>query len=186
MTFSDDLKAQGQTPRPIKDVDVIINDQLYTFRFRQMDGLEWAAECDKHPARLDSTIDSFYGYNLRTLTIAVAPRCGVRLDGETEIPLVVEAQHPLLPANPNLVNEWRDLFAAIGGAGFQDISDALFALNQYDPAQAVEEAKKARAALTRKSASQSRSGSRQSGSSAGNRKKSPTTRTTKSAESPAP
>lgn len=108
------------------------------FRFKKMDAFEWASECDNYPIRPTVRLDRAYGYNLRTLTIGVAPLCGVRMEGDTEVPLRVDP-----PKTKGRVDEWRSLFKAIDGDQFQRISDALFELNQYGPQQAVEAAKKA-------------------------------------------
>jgi hypothetical protein len=146
MSFDDDLAA-AQTPEDKhKDVLVLINKKPYTLRFRPMDGLEWAAETDLHPARPGVLIDSHYGYNLRTLTRAAAARSGVLVvDGEERTlrvdPVVV--QLPGMPKPPARVDEWDSIFRAISGHEFQRITDAIWALNERDPQQAVEAAGKA-------------------------------------------
>lgn len=141
MTFEDDLAAQVVKPRPSQDVDVLINGTPYTFRFVQIDGFEWAAECDKHPARPGVLLDTRYGYNLRSLTKAVARLSGTRVDGDKLIPLRVDKVDP--KAAVVGVDEWASLFKNIDGAAFQRISDAIWALNEYAPANAIEAAKKA-------------------------------------------
>jgi hypothetical protein len=138
MSFEDDLKTQETAPIPFEDVDILLNGTLYVFRFKKMDAFEWAAQCDNYPARPTVLIDRAYGYNIRTMTMGVAPLCGVRLEGDTEVELRVDP-----PKTRGRVDEWRSLFKAIDGDAFQRITDALFNLNQYGPQQAVEAAKKA-------------------------------------------
>jgi hypothetical protein len=141
MSFQDDLNAQKSAAIPHRDVDVLLNGVLYLFRFKKMSGLDWASESDKYPARPGVLLDMRYGYNLRALTEGVAPLCGVRVDGDEEVPLIVET---VSRENPDAVDEWADLFAGIDGSTFQRISDAIWDLNEYGPSQAVEAAKKAR------------------------------------------
>jgi hypothetical protein len=85
--FLEDLAAEKTAQRPTADVEVLLNGNLYTLRFTKLDGTEWAAEVDKYPARPGILIDSRYGYDLRKLVKGIAHKCGVLLDGETEVPL---------------------------------------------------------------------------------------------------
>lgn len=155
MSFEDDLNAP--VAKDTADVDVILNDQLYTLRFTALDGLVWAAECDKYPMRPDVAFDRVYGYNIRSLTVGAAPLSGARVDGDTTVPLSEQ--------------NWRELFKRIDGAAFKRVTDAIWALNEYNPAQAVEAAKKALAGLGKTSASRSSSVSPRAASGAGSRKK---------------
>lgn len=129
MSFADDLKAQSEAVLPHEDVEVLLNGNVHVFRFRQIDGVEWTAETDKYPARPGVLIDARYGYNLRALVKGIAPKCGVRLDGDTEIGMETD--------------EWADLWKAIDGPTFARITDAIWGLNEYRPGLAVEAAKKA-------------------------------------------
>jgi len=146
MSFEDDLAA-AQTPEDKHiDVLVLINKKPHLLRFRPMDGLEWAAETDRHPARPGVLVDSRYGYNLRTLTRAAAARSGVLVVNGEERTLRVDPFIPQLPgepAPPARVDQWADLFRAISGHEFQRITDAIWTLNEYGPQEAVEAAGKA-------------------------------------------
>jgi hypothetical protein len=116
----------------------------------QMDGIAWASETDKFPARPGVLVDQRYGYNLRPLTKHVAPKCSVLFDADgNEVELRVDPPE----VKKDRVNQWADLFANIDGATFQRISDALFGLNEIWPAQAVDAAKKARTASAMASSS---------------------------------
>jgi hypothetical protein len=128
MTFEEDLAAAVAAPVETQDVEVLLNARVLTLRFRQMDGFEWADETDRHPARPDTKIDMHYGYNLRSLTKAVAPKTGVRVDGDGEHELTEE--------------QWTALLKALSGAHFQRVCDAVFALNEYAPAWKIRELKK--------------------------------------------
>jgi hypothetical protein len=144
--FDDDLAA-AQTPEDKHiDVLVLINHKPRLLRFRPMDGLEWAAETDRHPARPGVLVDTRYGYNLRTLTRAAAARSGkLVIDGE-ERTLRVDPFVPEIPGQPKppkRVDQWADLFKAISGHEFQRITDAIWTLNEYGPQQEVEAAGKA-------------------------------------------
>lgn len=175
MSFEDDLKTP--VARDWSDVDVVLNGTLHVFRFTALDGLTWAAESDKCPMRPDVDFDRAYGYDIRKLTVAVAPLSGARLvDGEL-VPLRVD---PVNPSHPNAprVDEWGDLFARIDGHTFRKISDTIWGLNEYLPGEAVKAAKKALEGSGTPSASPSSSGSRPAGSSVGSRKKQPGMSTT--------
>lgn len=129
MSFLDDLQAQTAAAVPTQDVELTLNGTLYTLRFKRMDGVEWATETDKHPARPGVLIDARYGYNLRSLVKAVALKTGSRVDGDTVVDLSED--------------EWKQLWKAVDGAAAQRIGDAVWALNEYLPAAEVEAAKKA-------------------------------------------
>lgn len=127
MTFEDDLKAEYEAERPHVDVEALLNGTLYTFRFKQMDGTEWASACDRAAARPGVLLDMRYGYNLRALAPIVAQASGGRVDGDTVVPLTPD--------------QWRAVFKG-SGSTVARIGDAIFLLNEHGPSQAVEEAKK--------------------------------------------
>jgi hypothetical protein len=152
MSFEDDLKAAAKAPVEYLDVDVLLNGNVHVFRFEQMNGADWSAEADRHPARPGVNIDSVYHYNLRSLVKAVAPMSGGRLvDGEI-VKLRVDPIDPKNPKDKNRVDEWRDLFKRMDGSTFQRISNTIWALNQRYPDLAIEEAKKALAGSAKPSA----------------------------------
>lgn len=129
MTFEDDLAAVQAAPAPFLDAEVTVNGSYYALRFVQMDPFDWAVEVDKHPARPGVALDKRYGYNLRSLVKAVAPATGSLVEDDKTVP----------------VKDWPALLKAIGGHGFQRVTDAIWAVNEYLPEQAVVAAKKARA-----------------------------------------
>ena len=76
MSFEDDLKAAEDAPIEYTDVDVLINGNLHTLRFLQLNGGEWAAEADKHPARPGVLLDAQYIADVRRFPAEVgAWRC---------------------------------------------------------------------------------------------------------------
>lgn len=140
MSFKDDLAAAKTADAPHADVTVLVNGKPYDLRFRQMEGPAWASETDRHPARPGVAVDMRYGYNIRSLTLGAAPKCGVLLDGDAEVVLRVD---PL--GTKDRVDEWSDLLTSLSGHDFQRITDAIWSLNEYLPEQAVDAARKARA-----------------------------------------
>lgn len=128
MSFDDDLDAQLSADKDTRDVDVVLNGKLVTFRFVQMDALEWAAATDMFPARPKVLLDMRYGYNLRGLTPLAAARSGKRVDGDKLVELTPE--------------QWEKLFKALPGAHVMRIGDSLFDLNEYSPGEAVVALKK--------------------------------------------
>lgn len=132
MAFDDDLDAALAAERDFIDVPVAVNEKLHTLRFFQMDGLEWADQTDRYPARPGVLLDMRYGYNLRPLSKAVAVLTGKLVDGDEVVDITPE--------------QWDKLFKALAGAPIMRIGDALFSLNEWMPGQAVEAAKKSFAA----------------------------------------
>lgn len=110
-------------------------DQLVTLRFTRLPGNVWADIAARCPARLDAPVDRHFGYNMQAAALIAAPLCGVRMVGDTEVPLRVEAATEEHPA----INQWNDLFATIAGTEATQIESAIFDLNVYGPQQRVSE-----------------------------------------------
>jgi hypothetical protein len=106
-------------------------DALVTLRFTRLAGRDWAELTSRFPARLTVPIDLNYGYNYDMVCEFAARESGVRIvDGE-EVPLVVEEKSK---DNPNPTDEWADLFDALSGNEVGLIRDAIWKLNEHDPA----------------------------------------------------
>lgn len=106
-------------------------DMVLTFRFRRMNGYDWAALCAKHPPRLDVSADlGVGGYNLDAVVREAVKVSGVRLDGENEETLTSE--------------EWDETYTRLAGHDVKRIKDAVWLLNEFGPAQQLASAKKAR------------------------------------------
>lgn len=135
MSFEDDLKAAREAPIEYEDVPIELNGHLYTFRFLQLSGPEWAAESDLHPARPGVLLDTkVTGYNLRTLCMAVAKKTGRRIEGNPD-----DADVTLVELTPE---EWDDLYRAIPGNAKVRIDDAIWSLNEARPQARVDALKK--------------------------------------------
>jgi hypothetical protein len=129
------------------------DDGLITLRFRRIPGNVWASLTSRHPARLDSPVDRRYGYNYDAVCAEAAEyvdadgaHYGVRLEGDEEVPLLVERK---TPQNPNPANEWEDLFDALSGHEVETIRDAIWELNEYDVQVSISDRLKASGAATR-------------------------------------
>lgn len=126
--------GSDRNARPIQDqLDAIAEAaaaSLVTLRFYQLPGDEWTMLTSLHPVRLDSVMDRQYGYNIDAVIRAAVfyksengVQYGFRLDGDTEHPLTVE--------------DTNDLFHVLSGSEIAQIRDAVYALNEYDPAKRV-------------------------------------------------
>lgn len=164
MSFDDDLDAALNAEVDFTIVPITLRGKLYRLRFDQMPGTEWVDLCDGHPARLKSTVDRIYGYNIRAVVQEAAPKCGYLLEGEKPTKLTIE--------------QWTKLFDALPGDPIKRIGDALFDLNQYSPGAEVEAAKKEfEAGFVLNSASPANSESHTDDSPVGNLEPSPDTST---------
>ena len=134
MGFLDDVAAAKAAPKQTSEpVAVVLNGSLYELVFERADGDVWAECVSRHPARLDSLIDKRYGYNFNAVVLEIAPKTGRLADG-TEIP----------------DEAWADLVPALSGAEIARVTDAIWALNEWNPAQEIEKAKKALSAASKR------------------------------------
>jgi hypothetical protein len=104
-------------------------DALVTLRFTRLPGNEWSDLTSRCPVRLDAPIDRQYGYNMQAVSTLAAPISGVRVEDDAEVSLED--------------SEWVDLFETISGHEFILVMDAIYELNEYEPAQRVSSLKKA-------------------------------------------
>ena len=137
MGFLEDLAVAKEQPKQKSEpVSVIVNDALYELVFYRADGDVWAETVSRHPARTESKIDLRYGYNFNAVVLEVAPKTGRLVEDGTETELPGEA--------------WADLIPALSGAEIGRVTDAIWALNEWNPAQEIEAAKKLLTAGSRK------------------------------------
>lgn len=127
-------KVQAQ----IDELLALTADALITLRFTRMSGEKWAEITARCPIRAGATIDLQYGYDMHAVCKIAAPLCGVRVEGDEEFPLVYAKASPGVEA----VNEWADLFETVSGHEFSLIVDAIYMLNEYEPAVRVDALKK--------------------------------------------
>lgn len=81
-------------------------------------------------------MDLRYGYNLRALVPIVAEKTGKLVEGKNLVDVTED--------------QWRAIFKG-AGATVSRIGDAIFALNEYDPAAEVEALKKASTGVRKRS-----------------------------------
>ena len=130
MSFLEDLAASKEQPKPKSGpVSVVVNGSLYELVFYRADGDVWAETVAQHPARANSVIDVRFGYNFNAVVLEIAPKTGRLIEAgvETELPAEV----------------WADLVPSLSGAEIGRVTDAIWALNEWEPAQEIEKAKKA-------------------------------------------
>jgi hypothetical protein len=112
------------------DVDVLLADQVVTFRFTKLDGDRWAELCGKFPPRPGNTLDlAVDGYNIDAVVNAAVKINGVRIDGD-RVESIAEGQ-------------WDMILTALSGSDVKNIRDVIWNLNEGGPMYRLEAAKKA-------------------------------------------
>lgn len=97
---------------------------LVTLKFTRLEGDKWALLTSAFPMRVDVALDRHYGYNYDAVSEHAARRTGVQVDDDGEHPVTEE--------------QWTRLFKILSGHDVQAIRDAVWTLNEYEPAQHVE------------------------------------------------
>lgn len=138
MAFADDLRAQREAAKPTADVPFRLNGNPYVLRFTRMDPWEWAEEADRHPVRPGVGIDSAFGYNMRSLVRAVAPKIGTLLQGD-------EAED---------VDDWDELFHAMSPSAVQRMCSEVFGLHEAETLDGMVKNAKKLLTAARKSSTQ--------------------------------
>ena len=108
----------------LEEFDEQVQHSLVTLRFSRLNGEKWALLTSAHPMRIDVALDRNYGYNYDTVTALTARETGKRLDDDGE--------HDLTP------EQWDRLLNVLSGHDVQTIRDAVWTLNEWEPAQHVE------------------------------------------------
>lgn len=98
---------------------------LVVLRFTRLGGAKWAELTSRHPVRVGVQIDMHYGYNYDAVCGAAAVESGVRVEGDEEIPMTPE--------------QWAKLLEVLSGNEVQLIRDAVWGLNEFEPAQRLGE-----------------------------------------------
>jgi hypothetical protein len=129
MGFLDDVKAATEKGKPSKTVEVSLNGKVYELKFYRADGDVWAETVARHPARLDSQIDVRFGYNFNAVVLDIGVTTGRVLEDGAEVEIPQET--------------WEAFVHALSGHEVGKIADAVWALNEWDPIQEIEKAKKA-------------------------------------------
>lgn len=145
-------------------------EQMVTFRLTQLPGDVWANVTAPSIPREDVPIDMRYGYDIAGVTKVALPLMARRIDGEELVEIDAD--------------DWEVVFDL---PGFDDLQDAVFMLQEWEPEQRLQAAKKAlRDHLPPTHASPGISGSPSSGSTGGSRGARSASPTTKKAGSPKP
>ena len=97
---------------------------LITLKFTPMDGYEWAQLTSAHPRRIEVPLDLQYGYDYDAVSKAAAIATGVMVTDAGEVPISEE--------------QWGRLFKKFSGRDVEEIRDAVWLLNEYQPALQVE------------------------------------------------
>lgn len=119
---ADELQEQ------LDELNELVSESLVTLRFTRLSGVEWAELTARCPVRLDAAIDRQYGYNMHAVCRLAAPLSGgILVEGEV---------------NSLSDSEWVDLFETVSGFEFNRIVDAIYELNEYEPAMRVSALKK--------------------------------------------
>lgn len=136
----------------LDELEATAGDSIVTFRFTQLPGDQWAALTSKHPPRPNVPVDTNYGYNFDTATIAAARyvdpdgrHYGVRIEDGEEVHMVVTPATDTTPA----VDQWADLFSSASGHEVAAIRNTVWGLNEYLPKMQLEAMGKAFGATAR-------------------------------------
>ena len=113
-----------------------------TIRITRIPGDDWAEIVSRNPSRLDVPIDTHYGYNYDAVCNAAAVFRGA--DGAAFAHRVEGDE--LVPIEPA---EWFDLISVVSGSEATELRDAVWSLNEYEPAQRLDLLVKSSGAATR-------------------------------------
>jgi len=132
---------QAELVERIESLTEAARDSIVTLRFTRLPGSEWAELSSHYPVRTDANgkpsvpLDLQYGYNFDAVCEEAARRSGVRIEDDVVVEMVVETP---TKKKPNPLNEWDELFDAISGSDMARIRDAIYSLNEYEPALRVQ------------------------------------------------
>lgn len=113
-----------------------------TVRFTRIPGDDWADIVSRNPARVDVPLDRHYGYNYDAVCNAAAVFRG---DNDEAYTHIVDGDE-LVPVEKS---QWFDLIATVAGSDATELRDAIWSLNEYDPAKALDLLVKSSGAATR-------------------------------------
>lgn len=122
-------------------------EHLVDLKVTRAPGDEWSSVAAAYPPRPDVRVDRHFGVNLHDLVKHEGFRWVTRREGETWVPF------KFTPAEPGKkhVNEFADLCQVLAGNDLDQVVDAMFRLNLWEPERRRERLGKLRAALPEKS-----------------------------------
>lgn len=97
---------------------------LVTIRFTRMEGGKWTRLVSANPMRLGIAIDERYGYDYDTVSELAARETGRRIDDDGE--------HEITP------EQWDRLMPRLSGHDVGLIRNAVWVLNEWEPAQHID------------------------------------------------
>ena len=151
MGFLEDLAAAKEQPKQKSElVSVIVNGSLYGLVFYRADGDVWAETVSRHPARTESKIDLRYGYNFNAVVLEIGVTTARFIEDGTEHEFPRDPVEKGQESAPPKSAAWSGLVSNLSGAEIGRVTDAIWALNEWNPAQEIERAKKALAAGSRR------------------------------------
>jgi hypothetical protein len=110
--------------KALEDFDSEVQKSLITLKFNRLPGERWALLTSAYPMRIDVALDRHYGYNYDAVTEKATRLSGVRVDADEEHPIVDE--------------QWDRLLKILSGHDVEQIRDAVWTLNEYEPSQHIE------------------------------------------------
>jgi hypothetical protein len=123
------IAAAAAKPKNTERADVLLGDEMVTFEFTQLPGLEWADLVAEHPKRKTSQIDAQVGFNGHSLAASLPLKYVRRVNGD-----VLEAV---------TVSQWASIFALLDGSAVEVIAGLLWVQNIAMPRGRVLEKKAA-------------------------------------------
>ena len=140
MSYKDAIaKAKKAERRKTEPVDVLVADEPVTVQFYRANPTDWARVTAQFPAQTGNIFAVKYGYDIHKVVPAIAEITGFVIEDGEEVELTVEQPSK---DNPEPVNEWADLIAALDGHSFGLVTDAIWGLNEWGPQVRLAELKK--------------------------------------------
>lgn len=135
---TDQRLASGENPKvtelkmQIDDLRERAMESLVTLRFYRIPGHAWSELSLHHPVRADVPVDRHYGYNISTLSLAAAAYVDQDTDTAYGFRVEDDEEHRLT------LEQWARLFAVLSGSEVTDVQNAVWSLNEAEPASRLD------------------------------------------------
>ncbi|TLF33230.1 hypothetical protein [Microbacterium sp. 5K110] len=135
---TDQRLASGENPKvtelkmQIDDLRERAMESLVTLRFYRIPGHAWSELSLHHPVRADVPVDRHYGYNISTLSLAAAAYVDQDTDTAYGYRVEDDEEHRLT------LEQWARLFAVLSGSEVTDVQNAVWSLNEAEPASRLD------------------------------------------------